>query len=213
MATAAKTLDQRPLWTPYTTEYHRRKTKSGFAIDSAYYKRYYSSIDAEIYFGNEFVEDIADIDWAIHQENALLFGYNSYTYDDVARGNRYVTGSFSINFTSPNYLFRILEAAKGDSITDMSSYVVSTPSNKIPGINSKLDGEVKGSRSAPMWPQTFDIDIIFGQKTDIGDPVHIVLIGVVLTGSATQLSGSTAGAPPNILERYQFMAKDIRTYV
>ena len=101
-------LDRRPAWIDTNTEYHRVKTANGISVDSAYIKRYYSVIDAEVYFGNEYVEDVCDINWSIRQNVTPLFGYNSYTYDDVARGNRLIVGNFLINFTSPNYLFSIL---------------------------------------------------------------------------------------------------------
>ena len=115
---SSQPLDQRPIHTPYVTTYHRRKTANGFSIDSAYLKRYFSMIDAEIFFGNEYVEDLATIDWSVNQNALPIFGYNSYTYDEVARGSRIISGSFTINFTSPNYLFDILKTAEEDSITN-----------------------------------------------------------------------------------------------
>ena len=55
---SSRPLDQRPIHTPYMNSHHRKKTANGFEIDATYLKRYYSVIDAEIFFGNEFVEDI-----------------------------------------------------------------------------------------------------------------------------------------------------------
>jgi hypothetical protein len=45
-------LDRRTAWVDTNTEYHRIKTAEGFAVDSAIIKRYYSVIDAEVYFGH-----------------------------------------------------------------------------------------------------------------------------------------------------------------
>lgn len=210
-------LDKRPAWIDTNVEYKRRKTVNGFAIDSAVIKRYYSVIDAEVYFGNEYVEDVHDINWSVRQNVTPLFGYNSYTYDEVARGNRTVFGAFTINFTSPNYLFSILEAANkanGTSITSMTSYTVPKLASSA---EPKPDGRTFGSRErghhANMWPQTFDIDIIFGEKTGIGDPVHILILGCAIQSCQMMLSASAAGAPPAIMEQYSFIAQDIKTVV
>lgn len=209
---SSKPLDQRPIHTPYQTSYHRTKTADGFKIDGTFLKRYYSVIDAEVFFGNEFVEDIAYIDWNVNQNVLPLFGYNSYTYDELARGNRIIQGVFDINFTSPNYLFQILKAAKDDSITTMKSYTVHVPQDSVAAINTSLQGKgIDGNNRGPIWPETFDIDIIYGQNTGIGDPVHIFLQGVAIQSCQQVLSGSATDSPPSIRERYTFLAKDIKT--
>ena len=209
---ASKPLDQRPIHTPYTNSHHRVKTAEGFKIDGTYLKRYYSVIDAEIFFGNEFVEDIAFIDWNVNQHVLPLFGYNSYTYDELARGSRIVSGTFDINFTSPNYLFDILKTAKDDSITNMKSYIVHTPADSVGAINQNLQGKgIDGNKYGPIWPETFDIDIIYGQNTGIGEPVHIFLEGVAIQSCQQVLSGSATDSPPVIRERYTFIAKDFKT--
>ena len=210
-------LDRRPAWIDTNTEYHRVKTADGISVDSAYIKRYYSVIDAEVYFGNEYVEDIRDINWSVKQNVAPLFGYNSYTYDEVARGNRLIIGSFLINFTSPNYLFSILkEADKANvtSITNMTSYTVPVLSQSTtPSIRKGTYGAQEKGHNAHMWPQTFDIDIIFGEKTGAGDPVHILLLGCAIQDCQMVLSASASGSPPVVMEQYSFIAQDIRTVV
>lgn len=210
-------LDRRPAWTDTNIEYHRTKTNDGFMVDSAYIKRYYSVIDAEVYFGNEYVEDVCNIDWTVRQNVMPLFGYNSYTYDEVSRGSRLVIGSFTINFTSPNYLFSILaEANKKNTalISSMTDYTVPALSSSIePKLNGKLLGSKERGHHANMWPQTFDIDIIFGEKTGAGNPVHIILLGCAINSCQIVLSASTAQSPPVVLEQYNFIAQDIRTVV
>lgn len=210
-------LDRRPAWVDTNIEYRRRKTQDGLLVDSAYIKRYYSVIDAELYFGNEYVEDVCDINWAIHQNTLPLFGYNSYTYDEIARGSRLISGNFTINFTSPNYLFSILEEANNAnviSITDIANYTVPKLSDDVePVINGSTIGTRERGHHAPMWPQTFDIDIIFGEKSGAGNPVHIVILGCAIQGSQMVLSASAVGSPPSVKENYSFIAKDIKTVV
>ena len=50
-----------------------------------------------------------------------IYGYNSYTFDDVLRGNRIIQGTFRINFKDRGYLFGLLEhilEEKTDMIKD-----------------------------------------------------------------------------------------------
>jgi hypothetical protein len=210
-------LDRRTAWVDTNTEYHRIKTAEGFAVDSAIIKRYYSVIDAEVYFGNEYVEDVHDINWAVQQNVQPLFGYNSYTYDEVARGNRLIVGNFTIVFTSPNYLFSILSAAakaNGAMVENMASYSVPKLSDSIePSFRSGAYGSRETGHHGAMWPQTFDIDIILGEKSSAGDPVHVIILGVAIQNCQTVLSASAAGTPPAIMEQYSFIARDIKTSV
>lgn len=215
-------MDRRSAWIDTNTEYHRKKTPNGFEVDSAIIKRYYSSMDAEIYFGNEYVEDIYDISWSIQQNNAPLFGYNSYTYDEVARGSRLIHGQFMINFTSPNYLFSILKAANKANttmITNMASYnVPALSADKKPEFRMNSFGTNKRGHHNAMWPETFDIDIIFGEKSGAGDPVHIILLGVVIGNSQISLNAGPNSLTPSpggssVYEIYSFIAQDIKTEV
>lgn len=204
--------NRRPQWTNMAIAEPKHKTADGIVADSAYYKRYYSVLDAEVYFGNQYVEDIAQIDWQIQQKMFPLFGYNSYTYDEMARGNRIISGTFMINFTTPRYLLKILKEAAKDadnSITDMKTYHVESLGKSPVAINNSLKGTVGGSKHKPKWPETFDIDVIFGQQTAVGKPVHIVLEGVALGSCQMALSGA-GGSLPNVMEQYSFIARDIK---
>ena len=217
-----KELDKTPVHVPYVASYHRRKAENGLEeAESATLKRYYSSIDAELYFGNEYVEDIADIQWQIQQNHLPIFGYNSYTADEIAVGSRIVYGTFSIRFTSPNYLFKILEAAKEEQVMFMSSYrvsmhdrIVGEPSGAKdewidPG-TQKAKHTVVGSKHQELWPETFDIDIVYGKpsKGRPGRDVHIFLQHVRILSCST---GAGISNPMPATETYQFVAKDIKT--
>lgn len=216
-----KDLDERPVHTPFVTSFNRKKTKDGIEITSAVLKRYYSVIDAEIYFQNEYVEDISDITWNIKQNMMPLFGYNSYVYDEVARGSRIIYGSFDINFISPNYLFDLLRRLDDNMIRYVKSYVLHKPSVKNQEVQQQYDIRLQGTRENdkhdPIWDKTFDIDIIFGQTTNVGEPCHVILEGVSLIDCTTVLSAYAAngsyiqGGPPLLQERYNFLARDITT--
>ena len=207
-----KELDKRPIHTPYVTARDRKKSVNGFQEGSAYLRRFYSTIDAEIYFGDYFVECCNAIDWTVQQNTQPLFGYNSYIYDEVAQGNRIIQGRFAITVPSPNYLYKMLETAREDPITTMESYVIPTHeriANKIIGaVNTDLQGEIDNPEHNCIWPQTFDIDVMMGQSTGVGDPVHYVLEGVKLTSCNVLFQYSANNA---VMEAYTFIARDIKT--
>ena len=53
-------LDKTPVYVPYNVSYRKTRSSSSTVQEgSAYLKRYYSCIDAELYFNNEYVEDIS----------------------------------------------------------------------------------------------------------------------------------------------------------
>lgn len=200
-------LGAKPVYTNIVKNYSKHKTKDGYLFDSEKMKRYYSSLDAELYFGNDFVDEIVFFTFTLQQQQAILYGYNSYVYDEIAQGSRIIQGQFAINFTSPNYLFDLLKAAKESTVT-MGNYSV----KKVDGDTKVSDYKTGNSVSqlndyAPVWAESFDIDIIFGQKTAIAAPCHIVLEGVKIM--SLQHTLNTSGEP--ISELYNFVAKDMKT--
>ena len=221
-----KELTKRPFYTPFVTTYHRKTEEDKEILDSKILKRYYSVIDAEVYFGNEYVEDICYIDWNVSQNVMPLFGYNSYVYDEVARGNRLISGVFDINFTSPNYLFQILKAADNAVMKDNQGGIHNLVYEAAEGVEAskaKIDETLSEAnkeeikRDGPVWNHTFDIDVIFGGYDTHEDPnakpVHIMLKDVVLQSCSIVMSASAAESPPSVRERYTFIARDFRTVV
>ncbi|UOE58248.1 hypothetical protein IRB79_27875 (plasmid) [Cytobacillus oceanisediminis] len=73
------------------------------------YSRYYSGTDIRIYFGDTWVDEIVEIEFGLQEQVAPVYGYASYTWDKVARGNRFVQGQFSINFKEAGYLQTIVD--------------------------------------------------------------------------------------------------------
>ncbi|MES9681823.1 hypothetical protein ABWK22_02660 [Gottfriedia acidiceleris] len=78
------------------------------------YASYYSGTDIRIYFGDDWIDEIVEIEWSLQEQLAPIYGYSSYTWDKVARGNRFVTGSFSINFKEAGYLQTILNSLSSE---------------------------------------------------------------------------------------------------
>ena len=108
-------------------------------------KRYFSSIDAEIYFGgleNTFIDEIVQISWTMEQATLPIYGYNSYTFDDLVIGSRQITGCFIINFTKSNFLYDVLR--KAESINRASYYTNESDETAL-DLSSLFDMERKAS--------------------------------------------------------------------
>lgn len=169
-------------------------------------KRYYSSIDAEIYLGDKFVDEITTIQWSVQQQAMPIYGYNSYTFDDVAVGSRLVQGQFSVNFLKAGYLKQMQDDPAFGSV-----------SRKIYGVDnkakSKFEDDFRKRLNTPMWDRGFDIVVGFGDHGKKVDSLknsmyqtYMVLDCCQITGSMIQLDYN--GEP--VQEMYTFIARDIK---
>lgn len=203
-----KVLRDTPGYTNYVVGV--KKNSSG-AISSAELKRYYSSIDAEIYFNGEWVEDISTIQWSIGQQTMPLFGYNSFIFDDVAQGSRLINGSFVIVFTKPTKVEKAIaeegaySASNESSFEKEEAFIIS--SSGIAAV-SNTGTENKNPPHDCIWKHKFDIDIVCGEKENkTGVPVHIILKDCYITSSQSMRNKDGGVAE----EAYQFIARDFIT--
>lgn len=169
-------------------------------FDSEKMKRYYSSINTEIYFGNYFVDEIVNIAYSVSQNNMPLYGFNSYVFDEVSLGSRMIQGQFTINFTRPRYLFDLLSAADTNAQT---KYVESDKSSSEDNIVTEYKDVVQSKR--PFWYQSFTIEVLFGQDDNLTEANHVAIEDVYIQNSNLVLDAT--GQP--IAEQYTFIAKDV----
>lgn len=113
---------------PQFDTYRRQDTRVEYQLFS---NDYFSNADVHLYFGNVFVDDIISLNFTLEEQIRPIYGYHSYTYDAVARGNRIIRGEFSINFTSVGYLQEIIENA------DAIEFALSDKAKKLPDIDLK----------------------------------------------------------------------------
>lgn len=174
-----------------------------YGIDN---KRYYSSTDAEIYFGSYYVDEIVQIQYQVEQSNTPLFGYNAYVFDEMAIGSRIISGQFTINMTRPGYLYELLDLLSQESVSastqDVQKEDDGTAAEAAP---AEPYGGIHRSKR-PLWSTGFDIDIMLGQEDSINSARHIMLEGVHI--GSTMLGLDATGAP--VTETYSFIARDIR---
>lgn len=95
-------------------EYHTRLFKSAGLLEVVpFYREYFSGADINIYLQDVFIDEVASLEFRLLQEVRPIFGYASYTYDAIAVGQRFIQGTFSINFREPYYLERKVAEAYG----------------------------------------------------------------------------------------------------
>ncbi len=75
-------------------------------------EQYFSGNQATIFIGDVWVDDIIAYDYTLQHSKVPRYGYGSEKFDLVPPGTQLITGSFTINFREPNYLWVILERYK-----------------------------------------------------------------------------------------------------
>lgn len=206
----------------YSTTIHELRSTPGYnhhvvsvnknlsGVTSAYLKRHYSKIDAEIYINGEWVEDIFDIDWTIQQQTFPLYGYNSYIFDDVAQGSRIINGKFIVNFTKPRNIEKATKKSQASSGGDGATYEEEMDSLRKMNVNIHKNGSNYEGNPPHycIFDSRFDIDVICGENEELsGEPVHIILRNCVITNTYDS-RGASGGVAQEI---YQFIAQDITT--
>lgn len=191
-------------YTNKNVEYDITRNSKGYTQSNPKYKRYYSQIDANVWFGDKLISDIQNIAYNLAQHDMPIFGYNSYIYDEIAIGNRIVQGAFTVNFTSPRYIEDIIEKYKSASIVNEDTVKIEEYSEIIKPLRTSANVH-KNPDHDSIWKNGFEIDITYGEDDNImGDPIHVILLDCHIMNVQTVLDSS--GRP--ILEQYQFIARD-----
>lgn len=134
-----------------------------------YSANYYSGADIRIYFGDTWVDEVTSIDFTLQEQVAPIFGYASFTWDRVARGTRFIQGSFSINFKETAYLQMVLNSLSSD-IESSSSYFKKSEYDKSMTIEALLEqkGEnfydIANSLEASFWGEGDFNETVQGHK-------------------------------------------------
>ena len=69
--------------------------------ENLFVEEYYSSTDTKIYIDEIEQTEIAYINYSLQEQLKPIYGYASRTFDDVAVGNRIVTGMFKVSIKNP----------------------------------------------------------------------------------------------------------------
>ena len=167
-------------------------------------KRYFSSLDTDVYFGDSLIDEMVAIDFTIAEPKLPIYGYNSFYPNRIVSGRRTLQGTFAINFTNPMYLLDILEKIDDSIIAnDYESFVYRCPEEDSTGL---------GIGNSPIFTKRFDITLSYGYGYEKNESLRTynscyqTLVGVQIVDYRQALD--TEGNP--ILDMYSFIAKDIR---
>lgn len=83
---------------------------------------YFSGSNIHIFFENIYIDEIVNLQFNLTEKIRPIYGYNSYTYDDVMRGSRIIQGSFSINFKKANYIRDAVETIIDAPAEDINNF-------------------------------------------------------------------------------------------
>lgn len=157
-------------------------------------KRYFSSLDAEIFIGGERILDIARIDFMYEEKKMPYYGFNSFIPSKIFVGQKIVQGTFMINFTEAGYIAKLLQRI------DRSE------------LSSDLDliGQACSNENAPLFGLQFDILVGYGgynvpSEASLNN-TYMVIQGACINGYQQILD--TSGEP--VMETYSFIAKAIK---
>lgn len=156
-------------------------------------KRYFSSLDAELYIDGKRIVDIVRIDYSYEEKKFPLYGFNSFMPSRILVGQKMIQGTFVINFTKPAYIANLIANAEGSVL------------NK----DTDIVGKSCSSNNAPLFKKGVDILIGYGGYNVEGEISYNTscqtIEGVYINGYQQMLD--TSGEP--IMEVYSFIAKNL----
>lgn len=157
-------------------------------------KRYFSSLDAEVFIGGERILDIVRLDFSYEEKKMPFYGFNSFLPSRIFVGQKIIQGTFAINFTEPGYIAKLLQKIEGSAAQDSTSLV----------------GQTCSLENSPLFGKAFDILVGYGGFNVENEAsfrnTHQILEGVMVNGYSQILD--TSGEP--VMEVYSFMAKNLK---
>lgn len=152
------------------TSDHRRPLYIDDSRAMVEYKRfstdYFSGCDCKIYFDDVYVDTVMALQLSLSENVMPVYGYKSYTYDAIARGNRIVKGSFRIAFKESYYLHSIIEQMNskreaGTTKKEAFTFVNSYKENTIEALLATADNPSRFKELANQYEES-----IWGKGND-----------------------------------------------
>ncbi len=142
-------------------------------------KRYFSSLDAEVFIGGERILDIVRLDFSYEEKKMPFYGFNSFWPSRIFVGQKIIQGTFAINFTEPGYIAKLLQKIEGSAAQDSASLV----------------GQTCSLENSPLFGKAFDILVGYGGFNVENEAsfrnTHQILEGVMsLVGQTCSLENS-----------------------
>ncbi|MGL4877978.1 hypothetical protein [Paraclostridium dentum] len=178
----------------YGVSANDRDLVTSTTVYSGQHKRYFSSLDAEVFIGEERLLDIVRIDFSYEEKQMPYYGFNSFWPSRFFTGQKLIQGTFVINFTEPGYIAKLLQKIDVSELSD----------------EYELMGKACNIENAPLFAKPFDILVGYGgyniEKEASFRNTYQKLQGVRINGYQQILD--TSGEP--VLEVYSFLAKNLK---
>ena len=154
-------------------------------------RRYFSSIDTDVYFGNKRMDEMVAFDFIIDEKKIPIYGYNNFSPKRIITGQKTIQGSFAINFTQTFSLKNIIDGL------DESIYASQYEETQF----------YCGDDNQALFGKGFDITLSYGDAKGEGsyNACTQTLVGCYIT--SYRQAFDTSGEP--ILDMYTFIAKDL----
>jgi hypothetical protein len=93
-------------YTPRGVTYEWTKDRVEYQL---FPEEFFSGSDVKLYFGDVFIDEVITMQFVLQENVRPLFGYSSYTHEEVSRGRRMVQGNFAIAFKEAGFLSSVLD--------------------------------------------------------------------------------------------------------
>ena len=155
---------------PKGVKYHNDKSQIEYQLFPG---EYFTGADIAIYFGDVLIDEITGLEFALMEKIRPVFGYASYTWDKVARGQRVVKGAFRIAFKETGYLNVILDHIASQSEARAQPTIAHKLQNKpIPTWAGDVDESIEGILSRRIGDTTAASDAMAKIEGNIWNRVY-----------------------------------------
>lgn len=123
--------------------------------ENLFTEEYYSSTDVKIYIDDIEQSEIAYISYSLQEQLKPIYGYASNTFDDVAIGNRIVTGMLKVPIKNPEAqtkLDTVIERAKNTTLEDYND----NQQELLNAVDWITEGTIGSSEAVQEDDETFE---------------------------------------------------------
>ena len=146
--------------------------------ENLFIEEYYSSTDVKIFIDGEEQTEISYINYSLQEQLKPLYGYASRTFDDVAIGNRIVTGTLKIPIKNPESQSSIEDIEKTINSLTVDDY------NKEQD-NNMDNTDWINTPAAPTSPKDTEGNIVNEDKLNQTIIAKLIHLGYSLDFNAT----------------------------
>lgn len=151
--------------------------------ENLFIEEYYSSTDTKIYIDDVEQSEIAYINYSLQEQLKPIYGYASRTFDDVAIGNRIVTGMFKVPIKNPEAqtpMETIIARSQNSTLDDYNEnqQILMDAIDWITGENTQLtdiDAIITEDDTTFKYRQKL---IALGYNLDTNSPEHVLRLQI-----------------------------------